>query len=296
MAYLFLFILVAILLSSIELCLGLWIGAKFGRNQEQTRLVSRAMHSVQRDADGDDSIPWTDCLVLIDSLAQQVQSLALAAARCQPALPDQMSLALSELTKVTVALQQRICTGLANQPEPLPAKIGQESCMPALESPREPPLAGAREGSAVASGQPVDLSDAIENAPGASLANEQHVFTYDTIGYMAPCDEHDVPHPGEFHPITCHAISVHTISFYADSPPDYKFLTISVGPARQVIFILCRVRHCREVYLDQQHRYLVSCEFMRRLGPEEIRWQDVYGTTTRTQEDRSTSNERGAAR
>jgi hypothetical protein len=295
MALLYVFVLAAIVLSTAELCLGLWIGARFGRMLEQKRLISRAVHSVRHEADDDDCIRWTESLVLMDSLTQQVQNLALASARCQPALPDQISVAVSELRKVTVALQERICTGLANQPEPSPAKIGPEGRMPSLGPPDEP-LAHTHQGGAVANGQPVDLSNDIENASGAGVDNDQQVFTYDAVGYMAPCDEHDVPRPEMFCPVTCHAISVHTISYYADAPPDYEFLTISVGSAPQVIFILCRVRYCREVYLDQQRRYLVSCEFTRRLGPEEIRWQDVCCRIAHAPEDSGSSSERTAAR
>ena len=294
MAHLYVFFLAAILLSTAELCLGLWIGIRFGRTQEQKRSIYRAVHSGRHD--GDDSLPWTECLVLVDSMAQQLQSLVLASARCQPALPHQISAELSELQKVTVALQQRIRSGPVDQPEPSSANSRQTGPVSPLESSCECQPACTHEDGAAGSVQPGDLSDAIENAPSAGIDNEPHLFTYDAIGYMAPCDEHDVPHPDAFRRVTCHAISVHTISFYGESPPDYEFLTISVGPVPQVLFILCRVRHFREVYLDQQHRYLISCEFTRRLGKDEIRWQDVYGRTTHAQEGCGSSNERTVVR
>ena len=41
MAHLYLFVFLAILLCTAQLCLGLWIGAKFGRIQEQRRSSQR---------------------------------------------------------------------------------------------------------------------------------------------------------------------------------------------------------------------------------------------------------------
>jgi hypothetical protein len=223
-----------------------------------------------------------------------------ASVRCQPALPDQISLALSELQKVTFALQQQMSTGPANRPQPSSGSIAQENRGAPVESPRDPPRPfvqdSARDSREAEIRRHVDMSDELDTTPEASDDGEQHIFSYDAVGYMAPCGEHEVPHSDAFRPVICHAISVHTISFYADAPPDYAFLTISVGPAPQVIFILCRVRFWREVYLEQQHRYLVSCEFARRLAPEEIRWQDVCGTAMDAQEDHGTHSERAATR
>jgi hypothetical protein len=300
MAHLFLFVFVAILLCTAQLCLGLWIGAKFGRIQEQRRWAGNAEPSDPCQAAGNGGIPWTESLVLIESLAQQVQSLTLASIRCQPALPDQILLALSELQKVTTALQQQINAGLASQPNPSPGNLAQENRVSPVEPPHDPPRAFAKESPRNSREADIrrhaDLSDAPETTPEASADGEQHIFSYDAVGYMAPCDEHEVPHSDAFRPVICHAISVHTISFYADSPPNFAFLTISVGPAPQVIFILCRVRFWREVYLEQQHRYLVSCEFARRLKPEEIRWQDVFGATTDSQEGQGSLSEQAATR
>ena len=156
MAHLFLFLFVAILLCTAQLCLGLWIGAKFGRIQEQRRSAGHAEPSDPCQAAGDGGIPWTERLILMDSLAKQVQKLALASVRCQPALPDQISRAVSELQKVTIALQQQMSTGPVSRPQPPSGSIAPENRIspvePAGNLPR--PFATARPPRQPRSGNP----------------------------------------------------------------------------------------------------------------------------------------------
>ena len=172
MAHLLLFVFVAILLCTAQLCLGLWIGAKFGRIQEQRRSTTQTQPSDSCQPAADCSIPWTECLILISSLMQQVQNLSSASTQCRPALPDQISLALCDLQRIATALQQQITARPATESPSSPGRITREHRAETMDRSRTPLAAPSDNRNEVENCRHVDLSHEPAEAP-ESLNDEE---------------------------------------------------------------------------------------------------------------------------
>ena len=128
---------------------------------------------------------------------------------------------------------------------------------------------------------------------------EQHIFSYDAVGYygsLATNMKCLIP----MRSVRSFATLFRSTPFRS-TPIRLPIMRFSRSPLDRsppltIHSLLPGPISAREVYLEQQHRYLVSCDFARRLTPEEIRWQDVFGATMDSQEVQESLSGQAAAR
>ncbi|HEY5311840.1 MAG TPA: hypothetical protein VIK18_04950 [Pirellulales bacterium] len=265
-------VILTVVIGTAQLCLGLRIGTRIGRLQQQRRRLIRERKDQGRPADARRAAKWQECAAGVDDLNAQAQSLAAESASYEPPLTEEFLEAIVQLAEATAALQKQIHgAGKFLNPD-APAKDNARPSAPAATS--EP---ARRHGK----GQPTGLTAAelleLARQPGdhGGQSIQQQRFPYSALQYMAPCTEHALPSSADFQPVLCNDLSVNGISFVLDLAPEFEFLVISVGVLSAPIFVLCRARFFRKVSIHDAERWLVGCEFIKRLPPGQFDWEQL---------------------
>lgn len=248
----------AVAFSTGQLFFGILIGVRLARaRNEESDTTDEGTN-----ADNDPSLFCKACLAFVDFLSDSAKELNAACGKCRPPVPDHITSLARELQGAILELQTRISgeSELADA-----AAVFQTSgrCLKSDAEHTSQPAGQDRENRTRG-------TEAGDQEPGMALRPDGRSFFYSAVGYMATCDEESLPDPTRFRSVQCHALSGRGISFYADTPPDYSWLTIAFGAPGQEVFVMCRVHHCREVFLEHHRQYLINCDFVRRLSSDAI--------------------------
>lgn len=92
---------------------------------------------------------------------------------------------------------------------------------------------------------------------------------YDVSYRVANCDGGQVPRRGDFRQVRGCDLSPIGLSFYSDAPPKTDHLALMFKGQQDEAYMLARVIHQKPCLMDGQRRYLIGCEFLRALLPEE---------------------------
>lgn len=265
-------IFLAAVVATAQLCLGVRIGIKIGRLQQQRRMLVFQRKNRPPSRAARRALKWQECTAGVDELNQRAQSLSSEAEDHEPPLTEAFRAAISQLAEAAAALQGQIRDAGTLFTSEKAAWEGANAPSPATTAdlPRPDPK-----------GQPSGLTPAelleLANQPAdhAGQSIQQHRFPYATRQYMAPCTEHELPASRDFQPVMCNDLSVNGISFVATYAPAFQFVVISVGAIVEPIFVHCRVRYSRKVVANDVDAYLVGCEFIKRLPPDQFDWNKI---------------------
>jgi hypothetical protein len=92
---------------------------------------------------------------------------------------------------------------------------------------------------------------------------------YDVGYWVSDCDGTNIPRRSAFQPVRGCDLSPIGISFYADAPPKSNQVALMFKGRKSEAYMLARVIHMDPCLLDGQRRYLVGCQFVRSLNPED---------------------------
>jgi hypothetical protein len=200
----------------------------------------------------------------MDELDRRARNLSFAAANHEPVLSEALQAAVSQLIEATSALRTQAQPAGKPPAEAPPAQENAEESLASRPASRHRP-------------QPTDESTGLTAAELRELATRppdeegqwapHQRFPYLVYQCMAPCTDQDLPTSAGFQPVLCNDLSVNGISFFVDDAPLFEFAVVSVGVLEYPVFVLCRVRHSRLVFAHHSQRYLVGCEFVKRLSP-----------------------------
>jgi PilZ domain len=74
-----------------------------------------------------------------------------------------------------------------------------------------------------------------------------------------------LPTTDEYFNVECNDISKGGISFYLKRPPGCEQFAVVLGQKPQITILVAKVVNTKEVEHDDQHMYLVGCQFIDRL-------------------------------
>lgn len=272
-------VILTVIIGTAQLCLGLRVGIRIGRLQQQRRRLIRQHKDESRPAVARRAAKWKECAEGVDDLNERAQNLAAESASYEPPLTEEFLEAIVQLAEATAALQRQMHgAGKLFTPEPPAKENSGELASAAASGPTR------RLGKGHATG--LTAAELLELAKqpgdhGGQLIQQQR-FPYSALQYMAPCTEHALPSSADFQPVMCNDLSVNGISFLLDTAPEFEFLVISVGVLEGPIFVLGRARFFRKVSVHDAERWLVGCEFIKRLPPGQFDWEQLssqHGTT-----------------
>ncbi len=83
---------------------------------------------------------------------------------------------------------------------------------------------------------------------------------------IAPIINGDMPALDELTEVACKDLSGGGMSFYADNLPGYKKLLVALGPPDKLEFFLAKVIRFSRELSDGREKYLVACQFIRRIS------------------------------
>jgi hypothetical protein len=74
-----------------------------------------------------------------------------------------------------------------------------------------------------------------------------------------------LPRTDEYFNVECNDISKGGISFYLKRPPGCEQFAIVLGQKPKITILAAKVVNTKEVEHDNQHMYLVGCQFIDRI-------------------------------
>lgn len=104
------------------------------------------------------------------------------------------------------------------------------------------------------------------------VAHELDVTEYRRYGY--DCEQLVMPSSQQHEQIRvrCHDIAVDGISFFLPQEPHFRKLAITLGSLETRTLMAAKVGYTKAVYMHGQHKVLVGCEFLSRLGNFNVRF------------------------
>jgi hypothetical protein len=93
-------------------------------------------------------------------------------------------------------------------------------------------------------------------------------WPYQEIQLLGPYGYWGLPKKHMFCEVRCHDLSQGGVSFFLPRPPVFEFAVIGLGKRPNISYLLIRVTHCREYYVDVKKLYLVGCRFLERVALE----------------------------
>lgn len=250
------------------LCLGIWIGWKIGKSQAQ-RLQARTQPGQSAGAADLPDAADDSCLAAVADLDGRVRQISSAWGQARGPLTDSLRAAVGRLVEATAALHRQIVgSGTAACSDAAPAAVPRSAAAAALQKPGGE---GHEHRAALTAAELQELArhDAVDD----EAATHQRRFAYSTRQYVAPWIEGRIPESADFQPVLCHDLSVGGISFFAEQQLSDHVVVVLDGPK----FILCRVCHTRPTFADGEHRYLIGCQFVRRLPAEQFDLSHLSG-------------------
>ncbi len=89
--------------------------------------------------------------------------------------------------------------------------------------------------------------------------------TYQYRQLIAPLLGDRLPARNRFFEVVCEDISAGGISFYLDTPPDFKRVVVGLGQAPQLTFFTADIARVAEKEVDGRRQFLVGCRFTGRI-------------------------------
>ncbi|MDY0166830.1 MAG: PAS domain-containing protein [Thermoguttaceae bacterium] len=89
--------------------------------------------------------------------------------------------------------------------------------------------------------------------------------TYQYRQLIAPLTGDRLPSRNHFFEVVCEDISAGGISFYLDTPPDFKRVVVGLGQPPQLSFFIAEIVRVLEKEIDGQEQFLVGCRFTGRI-------------------------------
>ncbi|HEX3659777.1 MAG TPA: hypothetical protein VHV55_28590 [Pirellulales bacterium] len=265
-------VILTVIIGTAQLCLGFRVGIRIGRLQQQRRRLIRQHKDESRPAATRRAAKWKECAEGVDDLNERAQNLAADSANYEPPLTEEFLEAIVQLAEATAALQRQMHgAGKLFNPEPPAKENGGDLASAAAGGPARRPGKGSTTGLTAA--ELLELAKQPGDHGGQSI--QQQRFPYSALQYMAPCTEHDLPSSAGFQPVMCNDLSVNGISFLLDAAPEFEFVVISVGVPAAPIFVLGRARFFRKVSVHDTERWLVGCEFIKRLPAGQFDWEQL---------------------
>lgn len=75
-----------------------------------------------------------------------------------------------------------------------------------------------------------------------------------------------LPESRQFITVQPRDLSQRGIAFYSDYAPCERPVIVKLGSARESLFLLARITRCERDFDDAQRRFVVGCEFVRRIS------------------------------
>ena len=222
------------------------------------------------------------CSEISETMSQRSEKVSLLME--SRSMPQDLSLAIAQLANCSQALASEIrefrqTGGLAGElagpsplrglPQPGNDLPGRRAFSPALEADTETRTVhgqlSAEEMTRYAGG----VSSALVDAEDAA----QRRYPYACVQQLAVWDDAE-PQPAltELREVRCHEVWQQGISFFWPEQPDFQRLAISIGSGRNLMFMAAKVAHAKSVYMHNDVRFLVTCQFQHRLTDFTADW------------------------
>lgn len=252
--------IVSLLQLTTHLCLGIWIGWKIGAVRAGSAAVRMQGGRVRPTSDP--AIIFQDNSAAIEDLRRRFQQLSTALSADKSHISDALVAAVARLVEATAALhrQVRVRGAATDATQPRLAGLSSTSTPPTVQAAVD--LHEQQAGLTTA-----ELECLTRNASDGKDTMQRR-FAYSARQHVAPYVEDRLPHRSEFQPVVCHDLSVKGISFFAERPLA-DLVVVSIGDLDNPKWILSRVCHARAVAGTGAPRYLVGCEFIRRIHLEQ---------------------------
>lgn len=101
-----------------------------------------------------------------------------------------------------------------------------------------------------------------------SERRENERYPYRCVQLVAAFDGENLPEQQQFRHVMCHDLSPGGFSFYSSSPPEHRYLIVSLGKVPKIKFFLAKVVRVNPVQQVDGCEYHVGCQFLRRLMAE----------------------------
>jgi hypothetical protein len=85
-------------------------------------------------------------------------------------------------------------------------------------------------------------------------------------------DAESQPALADVREVLCHEVWQQGISFFWPEQPDFQRLAISIGSGHNLIFMAAKVAYSKTVYMHNDVRFLVTCQFQHRLTDFTALW------------------------
>ena len=110
----------------------------------------------------------------------------------------------------------------------------------------------------------------VEWFPGKAEQRSAKRWPYPVTELLAACRQGRLPNHTMFREVVCHDLSTTGISFFLPRPPGFRLAVITLGKLTDKTSMLIRVVHSTAYDVTGHNRYLVGCQFVRRVSSREL--------------------------
>ncbi len=110
----------------------------------------------------------------------------------------------------------------------------------------------------------------VEWFPGKIEQRSAKRWPYPASELLAACGQGKLPNRSMFREVVCHDLSTTGISFFLPHPPGFRLAVITLGNSTDKTAMLIRVVHSTGHDATGHNRYLVGCQFVRRVSSREL--------------------------
>ena len=272
-------VLLVVLLCTVHLLLGVWIGSAFKAGRWQ--FAGQATNPAIAKACAELQARLSDTT----NLSDEANRLFQVCTRHRPALPPEIVAATDRLAKTTAALRaglesvsklfsrrsqrsQDLATGSLLTPETRP-----QDCVTSLKRRRRPRIHTKQHPEQTCEEARFSLTREEFNTMTDNIQaadSESHIdrYRYDVFQPIAPFNG-ELPTAESFIKVRCRDLSRGGFSYFVDDVPNYESLIVVLGSPPDLTFLVAQVEHYREESIDGQRGYLVGCRFLEQV-------KDVY--------------------
>lgn len=231
------YLLVAIAMCTMHLCLGIWVGCAVESRRQQSIVpkVDRAISKCHSQ------------LSQTIALLKDARELGEACAADRTELPPRIVTSAEALAHSAASLH-----------------TGMESIDRLMTSLRRKGAkrVAARRTAAVPAGRA--KANGTAGATAGSASTEK--FRYEVWQYVAPLEAEAWPSPELFERVLCRDLSSSGFSFFCERLPSYQTLIVALGNPPELRFFVAQVTNSPAVSVHGKGGHLISCEFTRKLS------------------------------
>ena len=234
----------ATFISTLHLCLGIWLGLRFARqNHQKTEIVAES------------TIPPSHLHIRgAEALEREVQAVIQVTQELhEPVQMDMLLKALHKLLEITRELRGQLVQAISGKQEPDSATAVQTD-----------------QGEQILGGLPCEVRPTTHQGDDTHEPAQRH--PYRASQWAAEVFGERLPEPRQFTRVQCLELSTRELTYVADEWPQSQHIVVSLGPNPEVRFMLAEVVQQGMKFFEDEWRECVRCRFVKRLESDVYAW------------------------